>query len=135
MKPLLIFLTTLSAFTFLGVELNLYSFVVLPTLFLSLCLAIIQRNRLMPNLISAHQFICLFLISIYVLHLSAYYLNPPYLKLLFEIGIAVALLILIVIKALRISTKDDKKVKAYKLLLQYAYLIFCFQMFPLIVSY
>ena len=53
----------------------------------------------------------------------------------FEIGIAVALLILIVIIALRISTKDDKKVKAYKLLLQYAYLIFCFQMFPLIVSY
>lgn len=53
----------------------------------------------------------------------------------FEIGVAVALLILIVIIALRISTKDDKKVKAYKLLLQYAYLIFCFQMFPLIVSY
>lgn len=135
MKPLLIFLTTLSAFTFLGVELNWYSFVVLPTLSLSLCLAIVQRNRLMPNLISVHQFICLFLISIYVLHLSVYYLNPPYLTLLFEIGLAVALLILIVIIALRISTKDDKKVKAYKLLLQYAYLIFCFQMFPLIVSY
>ena len=135
MKPLLIFLTTLSVFTFLYVELNWYSFVVLPTLYLGLCLAIIQRNRLMPNLISVHQFICLFLISIYVLHLSVYYLNQPYLTLLFEIGIAVALLILIVIIVLRISTKDDKKVKAYKLLLQYTYLIFCFQMFPLIASY
>lgn len=135
MKPLLIFLTTLSVFTFLGVELNWYSFVVLPTLSLSLCLAIVQRNRLMPNLISVHQFICLFLISIYVLHLSVYFLNPPYLTLLFEIGIAVALLILIVIIVLRISTKDEKKSKEYKLLLQYAYLIFCFQMFPLIVSY
>jgi len=61
MKPILIFLTILSAFNFLGVELNWYSFVVLPTLFLSLCLAIVQRNRLMPNFISAHQFICLFL--------------------------------------------------------------------------
>ena len=131
MKPLLIFLTTLLAFTFLGVELNWYSFVVLP----SLCLAIVQRNRLVPNLITVHQFICLFLISIYVLHLSVYYLNPPYLALLFEIGIAVALLNLIVIIVLRISTKDDKKVKAYKLLLQYTYLIFFFQMFPLIVSY
>jgi hypothetical protein len=135
MKPLLILLISLSVFTFLGVELNWYSFIVLPTLSLSLCLATIQRNRLMPNLISVHQFICLFLISIYVLHLSVYFLNPPYLKLLFEIGIAVSLLILIVIIALRISTKDEKKVKAYKLLLQYAYIIFCFQMFPLIVSY
>ena len=135
MKPLLILLISLSVFTFLGVELNWYSFIVLPTLSLSLCLATIQRNRLMPNLISVHQFICLFLISIYVLHLSVYFLNPPYLKLLFEIGIAVSLLILIVIIALGISTKDEKKVKAYKLLLQYAYIIFCFQMFPLIVSY
>jgi len=135
MKPLLILLISLSVFTFLGVELNWYSFIVLPTLSLSLCLATIQRNRLMPNLISVHQFICLFLISIYVLHLSVYFLNPPYLKLLFEIGIAVSLLILIVIIALRISTKDEKKVKAYKLLMQYAYIIFCFQMFPLIVSY
>ena len=135
MKPLLILLISLSVFTFLGVELNWYSFIVLPTLSLSLCIATIQRNRLMPNLISAHQFICLFLISIYVLHLWVYFLNPPYLKLLFEIGIAVSLLILIVIIALRISTKDEKKVKAYKLLLQYAYIIFCFQMFPLIVSY
>jgi hypothetical protein len=135
MKPLLILLISLSVFTFLDVELNWYSFIVLPTLSLSLCLATIQRNRLMPNLISVHQFICLFLISIYVLHLSVYFLNPPYLKLLFEIGIAVSLLILIVIIALRISTKDEKKVKAYKLLLQYAYIIFCFQMFPLIVSY
>jgi len=135
MKPLLILLISLSVFTFLGVELNWYSFIVLPTLSLSLCLATIQRNRLMPNLISVHQFICLFLISIYVLHLSVYFLNPTYLKLLFEIGIAVSLLILIVIITLRISTKDEKKVKAYKLLLQYAYIIFCFQMFPLIVSY
>ena len=82
----------------------------------------------MPNFISVHQFICLFLISIYVLHLSVYYLNPPYLTL-FEIGIVVELLILIVIIALRISTKNDKKVKAYKLLLQHTYLIICFQMF------
>ena len=118
-----------------SVELNWYSFVVLPTLSLSLCLAIVQRNRLVPNLITVHQFICLFLISIYVLPLSVYYLNPTYLALLFEICIAVALLNLIVIIVLRISTKDDKKVKAYKLLLQYTYLIFCFQMFPLIVSY
>ena len=114
---------------------NWYSFVVLPTLSLSLCFAIVQINRLAPNLISVHQFICLFLISIYVLHLSEYYLNPPYLTLLFEIDIAVALLILIVIIVLRISTIDHKKVKAYKLLLQYNYLIFYFQMFPLIVSY
>ena len=134
MKPLLILLTILSAFTFLGVELNWYSFVVLPTLSLSLCFAIVQINRLVPNLISVYQFICLFLISIYVLHLSEYYLNPPYLTLLFEIDIAVALLILIVIIVLRTNTKDDKKVKAYKLLLQYKYLIFCFKMFPLIVS-
>ena len=135
MKPLLIFLTTLLAFTFLGVELNWYSFVVLPILSLILCLAIVQRNRLAPNLITVHQFICLFLISIYVLHLSVYYLNTPYLTLLFEIGIAGALLILIVIIVFRISTKDHKKVKAYKLLLQYNYLIFYFQMFPLIVYY
>ena len=135
MKPLLIFLTTLLAFTFLGVELNWYSFVVLPILSLILCLAIVQRNRLAPNLITVHQFICLFLISIYVLHLSVYYLNTPYLTLLFEIGIAGALLILIVIIVLRISTIDHKKVKAYKLLLQYNYLIFYFQMFPLIVKY
>ena len=135
MKPLLIFLTTLLAFTFLGVELNWYSFVVLPTLSLSLCLAIVQINRLVSNLITDHQFLCLFLISIYVLHLSVYYLNPPYLALLFEICIAVALLNLIVIIVLRISTIDHKKVKAYKLLLQYNYLIFYFQMFPLIVSY
>ena len=135
MKSLLIFLTTLSAFIFLGVELNWYSFVVLPTLSLSLCFAIVQINRLVPNLISVYQFICLFLISIYVLHLSEYYLNPPYLTLLFEIDIAVALLILIVIIVLRTNTKDDKKVKAYKLLLQYNYLIFCFKMFPQIVSY
>lgn len=135
MKPLLIFLTTLLAFTFLVVELNWYSFVVLPILSLILCLAIVQRNRLAPNLITVHQFICLFLISIYVLHLSVYYLNTPYLTLLFEIGIAGALLILIVIIVLRISTIDHKKVKAYKLLLQYNYLIFYFQMFPLIVSY
>ena len=135
MKPLLILLTILSAFTFLGVELNWYSFVVLPILSLSLCLAIVQRNRLAPNLITVHQFICLFLISIYVLHLSVYYLNTPYLTLLFEIGIAGALLILIVIIVFRISTKDHKKVKAYKLLLQYNYLIFYFQMFPLIVYY
>ena len=135
MKPLLIFLISLLVFTFLGVELNWYGFIVLPILSLSLCFAIFQRNRLMPNLISVHQFICLFLISIYVLHLSVYYLNPPYLTLLFAIGIAVALLILIVIIVLRISTKDDKKVKAYKLLLQYTSLNFCFQMFPLIVSY
>ena len=121
MKPLLIFLTTLLAFTFLGVELNWYSFVVLPILSLILCLAIVQRNRLAPNLITVHQFICLFLISIYVLHLSVYYLNTPYLTLLFEIGIAGALLILIVIIVLRISTIDHKKVKAYKLLLQYNY--------------
>ncbi len=134
MKKLLVFLITLSVFAFLAVEMNWYSFVVLPTLSLSLCLAIIQRNRLMPNLISVHQFICLFLISIYVLRLSVYFLNPPYLKLHFEIGIAVALLILILIIGLRISTKDEKKVKAYKLLLQYTFLIFCFQMFPLIVS-
>ena len=135
MKPLLIFLTTLLAFTFLGVELNWYSFVVLPILSLILCLAIVQRNRLAPNLITVHQFICLFLISIYVLHLSVYYLNTPYLTLLFEISIAGALLILIVIIVLRISTIDHKKVKAYKLLLQYNYLILYFQMFPLIVSY
>jgi len=134
MNKLLVFLITLSVFAFLAVEMNWYSFVVLPILSLSLCLAIIQRNRLMPNLISVHQFICLFLISIYVLHLSVYFLNPPYLKLLFEIGIAVALLILILIIGLRISTKEEKRVKAYKLLLQYTYLIFCFQMFPLIVS-
>ena len=135
MKLLLIFLIPLSSFTFLGVELNWYSFVVLPTLSISLCLAIIQRNRLMPNLISVHQFICLFLISIYVLHLSVYFLNPPYLMLLFEIGIVVALLILIVIIALRISTKDEEKNKENKLLLQYVYLIFCVQIFPPIVSY
>jgi len=134
MNKLLVFLITLSVFAFLALEMNWYSFVVLPILSLSLCLAIIQRNRLMPNLISVHQFICLFLISIYVLHLSVYFLNPPYLKLLFEIGIAVALLILILIIGLRISTKEEKRVKAYKLLLQYTYLIFCFQMFPLIVS-
>ena len=134
MNKLLVFLITLSVFAFLAVEMNWYSFVVLPILSLSLCLAIIQRNGLMPNLISVHQFICLFLISIYVLHLSVYFLNPPYLKLLFEIGIAVALLILILIIGLRISTKEEKRVKAYKLLLQYTYLIFCFQMFPLIVS-
>jgi hypothetical protein len=115
--------------------LNWYSFVVLPILSLILCLAIVQRNRLAPNLITVHQFLCLFLISIYVLHLSVYYLNTPYLTLLFEIGIAGALLILIVIIVLRISTIDHKKVKAYKLLLQYNYLIFYFQMFPLIVSY
>ena len=135
MKRLSIFLIILSIFTFLSVELDWYSFIVLPILSLSLCFAIIQRKGLVPNLISVHQFICLFLISIYVLHLSVYYLNPPYLALLFEICIAVALLNLIVIIVLRISTKDDKKVKAYKLLLQYTYLIFCFQMFPLIVSY
>jgi len=134
MNKLLVFLITLSVFAFLALEMNWYSFVVLPILSLSLCLAIIQRNGLMPNLISVHQFICLFLISIYVLHLSVYFLNPPYLKLLFEIGIAVALLILILIIGLRISTKEEKRVKAYKLLLQYTYLIFCFQMFPLIVS-
>jgi|TARA_B100000497_G_scaffold127686_1_gene170407 hypothetical protein len=135
MKPLLIFLISLLVFTFLGVELNWYSFIVLPILSLSLCFAIFQRNRLMPNLISVHQFICLFLLSIFVLHLSVYFLNPPYLRVIFEIGIAVALFILITIIALRISTKEEKKVKAYKLLLQYAYLIFCFQMFPVIVSY
>ena len=135
MKPLLIFLISLLVFTFLGVELNWYSFIVLPILSLSLCFAIFQRNRLMPNLISVHQFICLFLLSIFVLHLSVYVLNPPSLRVIFEIGIAVALFILITIIALRISTKEEKKVKAYKLLLQYAYLIFCFQMFPVIVSY
>jgi hypothetical protein len=64
-----------------------------------------------------------------------YFLSPPYLRVIFEIGIAVALFILITIIALRISTKEEKKVKAYKLLLKYAYLIFCFQMFPVIVSY
>ena len=73
MKLLLIFLIPLSSFTFLGVELNWYSFV--------------------------------------------------------------ALLILIVIIALRISTKDEEKNKENKLLLQYVYLIFCVQMFPPIVSY
>ncbi len=135
MKPLLIFLISLLVFTFLGVELNWYSFIVLPILSLSLCFAIFQRNRLMPNLISVHQFICLFLLSIFVLHLLVYFLSPPYLRVIFEIGIAVALFILITIIALRISTKEEKKVKAYKLLLQYAYLIFCFQMFPVIVSY
>ena len=135
MKPLLIFLISLLVFTFLGVELDWYSFIVLPILSLSLCFAIFQRNRLMPNLISVHQFICLFLLSIFVLHLLVYFLSPPYLRVIFEIGIAVALFILITIIALRISTKEEKKVKAYKLLLQYAYLIFCFQMFPVIVSY
>ena len=135
MKPLLIFLISLLVFTFLGVELNWYSFIVLPILSLSLCFAIFERNRLMPNLISVHQFICLFLLSIFVLHLLVYFLSPPYLRVIFEIGIAVALFILITIIALRISTKEEKKVKAYKLLLQYAYLIFCFQMFPVIVSY
>lgn len=135
MKPLLIFLISLLVFTFLGVELNWYSFIVLPILSLSLCFAIFQRNRLMPNLISVHQFICLFLLSIFVLHLLVYFLSPPYLRVIFEIGIAVALFILITIIALRISTKEEKKVKAYKLLLQYAYLIFCFQIFPVIVSY
>ena len=135
MKPLLIFLISLLVFTFLGVELNWYSFIVLPILSLSLCFAIFQRNRLIPNLISVHQFICLFLLSIFVLHLLVYFLSPPYLRVIFEIGIAVALFILITIIALRISTKEEKKVKAYKLLLQYAYLIFCFQMFPVIVSY
>ena len=65
----------------------------------------------MPNLISVHQFICLFLLSIFVLHLSVYFLNPPYLRVIFEIGIAVALFILITIIALRISTKEEKKVK------------------------
>ena len=135
MKPLLIFLISLLVFNFLGVELNWYSFIVLPILSLSLCFAIFQRNRLMPNLISVHQFICLFLLSIFVLHLLVYFLSPPYLRVIFEIGIAVALFILITIIALRISTKEEKKVKAYKLLLQYAYLIFCFQMFPVIVSY
>jgi len=135
MKPLLIFLISLLVFTFLGVELNWYSFIVLPILSLSLCFAIFQRNRLMPNLISVHQFICLFLLSIFVLHLLVYFLSPPYLRVIFETGIAVALFILITIIALRISTKEEKKVKAYKLLLQYAYLIFCFQMFPVIVSY
>lgn len=135
MKPLLIFLISLLVFTFLGVELNWYSFIVLPILSLRLCFAIFQRNRLMPNLISVHQFICLFLLSIFVLHLLVYFLSPPYLRVIFEIGIAVALFILITIIALRISTKEEKKVKAYKLLLQYAYLIFCFQMFPVIVSY
>ncbi|MDG1917681.1 MAG: hypothetical protein P8I29_07750 [Flavobacteriales bacterium] len=135
MKPLLIFLISLLVFTFLGVELNWYSFIVLPILSLSLCFAIFQRNRLMPNLISVHQFICLFLLSIFILHLLVYFLSPPYLRVIFEIGIAVALFILITIIALRISTKEEKKVKAYKLLLQYAYLIFCFQMFPVIVSY
>ena len=89
----------------------------------------------MSNLISVHQFICLFLISIYVLHLSAYFLNLPYLTLIFEIGIAVALLILIVMIALRISTKDEEKSIEFKLLLQYAYLIFCSHIFSLIVSY
>ena len=135
MKPLLIFLISLLVFTFLGVELYWYSFIVLPILSLSLCFAIFQRNRLMPNLISVHQFICLFLLSIFVLHLLVYFLSPPYLRVIFEIGIAVALFILITIIALRISTKEEKKVKAYKLLLQYAYLIFCFQMFPVIVYY
>ena len=135
MKPLLIFLISLLVFNFLGVELNWYSFIVLPILSLSLCFAIFQRNRLMPNLISVHQFICLFLLSIFILHLVVYFLSPPYLRVIFEIGIAVALFILITIIALRISTKEEKKVKAYKLLLQYAYLIFCFQMFPVIVSY
>tara|TARA_B100001059_G_scaffold236539_1_gene287634 strand:+ start:5065 stop:5472 length:408 start_codon:yes stop_codon:yes gene_type:complete len=135
MKPLLIFLISLLVFTFLGVELNWYSFIVLPILSLSLCFAIFQRNRLMPNLISVHQFICLFFLSIFVLHLLVYFLSPPYLRVIFETGIAVALFILITIIALRISTKEEKKVKAYKLLLQYAYLIFCFQMFPVIVSY
>ena len=135
MKPLLIFLISLLVFTFLGVELDWYSFIVLPILSLSLCFAIFQRNRLMPNLISVHQFICLFLLSIFVLHLLVYFLSPPYLRVIFEIGIAVALFILITIIALRISTKEEKKVKAYKLLLQYAYLIFCFQMFPVIVYY
>ena len=106
MKPLLIFLISLLVFTFLGVELNWYSFIVLPILSLSLCFAIFQRNRLMPNLISVHQFICLFLLSIFVLHLLVYFLSPPYLRVIFEIGIAVALFILITIIALRISTKD-----------------------------
>ena len=55
--------------------------------------------------------------------------------LIFEIGIAVALLILIVMIALRISTKDEEKSIEFKLLLQYAYLIFCFHIFSLIVSY
>lgn len=134
MKRLSIFLIILSIFTFLSVELDWYSFIVLPILSLSLCFAIIQRKRLVPNLISVHQFICLFLISIYVLHLSIYFLNPPYLKLLFEIGIAMAFLILIVIIVLKISTKDEEKSKEYKLLLQYVYLIFCFQMFPIVFS-
>ncbi|MDB2675247.1 hypothetical protein N9Y90_01785 [Flavobacteriales bacterium] len=51
MKKLLVFLITLSVFAFLAVEMNFYSFIVLPILSLSLCLAIFQRNRLMPNLI------------------------------------------------------------------------------------
>ena len=134
MKKLLIFLITLSVFTFIGVEFNWYSFIVLPILCLSLCIAIIQRNWLMTNLISAHQFVCLFLLSIFILHLSAYFLKPPYLKDLFEIGIAMVLLVVITVLVLRFSTNEMEKRKAFSLLLQYVYIILCFQMFPIVFS-
>jgi len=66
MKKLLVFLITLSVFAFLAVEMNFYSFVVLPTLSLSLCLAIFQRNRLMPNLISVHHVCFWFLFMVFI---------------------------------------------------------------------
>ena len=134
MKKLLIFLITLSAFTFIAVELCLYSFIVSPILCLSLCLAIVMREHLFVSISQSHQFLCLFLLSIFVLNLSVYLLNPPYIKSLFEIGTAIVLTVLVALLIVRFKTKEKEKQKTLSLLLQHAYLIYCFQMFPIVFS-
>lgn len=134
MKKLLIFLITLSVFTFFSIELDWFSFIVLPILSLSMCLAIVMREHLFVSLSQSHQFVCLFLFSIFVLNLSGYFLNPPYIKPLFEIGMAIVLTILVALLILRFKTKEKEKQMALRWLLQYAYLIFCFQMFPIVFS-
>jgi len=134
MKKLLIFLITLSVFTFFSIELDWFSFIVLPILSLSMCLAIVMREHLFVSLSQSHQFVCLFLFSIFVLNLSGHFLNPPYIKPLFEISMAIVLTILVALLILRFKTKEKEKQRALRMLLQYAYLIFFFQMFPIVFS-
>ena len=110
MKPLLIFSLSISAFTFFGVELNWYSFIVLPILSLSLCLAIVMREHLFVSLSQSHQFVCLFLFSIFVLNLSVHFLNPPYIKPLFEISMAIVLTILVALLIL-VDLRDNNSSK------------------------
>jgi hypothetical protein len=134
MKKLLIFLIALSVFTFFSIELDWFSFIVLPILSLSMCLAIVMREHLFVSLSQSHQFVCLFLFSIFVLNLSVHFLNPHYIKPLFEISMAIVLTILVALFILRFKTKEKEKQRALRMLLQYAYLIFCFQMFPILFS-